>query len=110
MTAKIRKQIYVEPAQEAKLKRLAEVTGQSEAEIVRTALNRYMADARAPLSAGGAWEAILSFIEARMALDLAESERTWTREELHERSESVCGSQATTGGDHFSGALQPESE
>ena len=86
MTVKIRKQLYNEPAQEAKLKRLAEAAGQSEAEVVRSALDRYVTDVRAPLPDGGAWEAILSFIEARAALAPVESKRTWTREELHDRS------------------------
>jgi predicted transcriptional regulator len=35
----IRKQIYLAPEQEAKLKRLARITGRSEAEIIREALD-----------------------------------------------------------------------
>ncbi|MCX7740592.1 MAG: ribbon-helix-helix domain-containing protein, partial [Meiothermus sp.] len=35
----IRKQIYLAPEQEAKLKRLARATGRSEAEIIREALD-----------------------------------------------------------------------
>lgn len=35
----IRKQIYIAPEQEAKLKRLARATGRSEAEIIREALD-----------------------------------------------------------------------
>ena len=93
MTAKIRKQLYIEPAQQARLKRLAEATGQSEAGIVRSALDRYVTDVHAPLPDGSSWEAILSFIEARAAQTAVESKRTWTREELHDRSEPVCGSE-----------------
>lgn len=36
----IRKQVYLEPRQEAKLKRLAHSTGKTEAELIREALDR----------------------------------------------------------------------
>jgi len=93
MTAKIRKQLTIEPAQQARLKRLAEATGQSEAGIVRRALDQYVNGVSTPMPDRSAWQAILSFIEARAALSPVESKRTWTREELHDRSEPVCGSQ-----------------
>lgn len=89
MTVKIRKQLYIEPAQQAKLRRLAEATGQSEAEIVRRALDQYETGVSTRMPDRSAWQAILSFIAARSALALVESKRTWTREELHVRSESV---------------------
>lgn len=40
----IRKQIYIAPEQEAKLKRLARATGRSEADIIREALEATLAE------------------------------------------------------------------
>lgn len=89
MAAKIRKQLYIEPAQEAELKRLAKVTGQTEAAVVRSALDRYLTGIPSPVPDESAWQAILSFLETRSALALVESKKTWTREEVHRRSETL---------------------
>jgi hypothetical protein len=41
MTGMIRKQIYITPQQDEALKRLAEATGRSQADIIRAALDRW---------------------------------------------------------------------
>lgn len=42
VASKIRKQIYLDPAQEALLKRLAGATGLAEADLIRQALDRHL--------------------------------------------------------------------
>ncbi len=41
MTGMIRKQIYITPQQDEALKRLAEATGRSQADIIRAALDQW---------------------------------------------------------------------
>ena len=55
MPVKVRKQIYLEPAQESMLKRIAGVTGVSEAEIIRQAINRHLQQVRMPPRGRRAW-------------------------------------------------------
>ena len=43
MAKMIRKQVYIEPEQDERLKEWAEETGKSEAEIIRQALDRWLA-------------------------------------------------------------------
>ena len=84
MSQMIRKQIYIEPVQEANLKKQAKVLGITEAEIIRRAIDRQMA-----LSISGrrdltAWEREKAFIVQRMAGKLRPGGRKFNREELYE--------------------------
>jgi hypothetical protein len=87
MTVKVRKQIYIETDQEALLKRLAEETGISEAEIVRQAIDHHTRGLRHPGHGHGmgAWEQERAFILERIAQGPVAGRRTWRREDLHER-------------------------
>ncbi|HEY3232632.1 MAG TPA: ribbon-helix-helix domain-containing protein [Roseiflexaceae bacterium] len=62
MTAKIRKQVYIEPDQNAVIKRLSNESGMPEAEIIRQAIDQHVQALRAPKRDLGAWEAERAFI------------------------------------------------
>jgi len=81
----IRKQIYIAPEQEALLKRLADETGMSEADLIRQALDRQAKSLRFPRRDLRYWREELEFIAALRQRGPVEGHRTWSREELHER-------------------------
>ncbi len=87
MQQMVRKQIYIERRQEARLKRLAKKRGVSEAEIIRQALEREL---NAPSNSGlardhEAWEKALELMRGLRAKgpDL-EQRRDWKREDAYE--------------------------
>jgi predicted DNA-binding protein len=84
MATMVRKQVYLEPNQNERLKEWAEETGKSEAAIIREALDRWLKQERKLRDAEDTWEAEKSFIESRIAEGPVEGGRTWTREELYE--------------------------
>jgi hypothetical protein len=85
MTSKIRKQVYVESDQEIILKRLSKETGKSEAEIIRQAIDRHTRQFRPVRRDLSAWEEEKAFIERLIEQGSVNGQRTWRREELHER-------------------------
>jgi hypothetical protein len=85
MTGKIRKQVYVELDQEIVLKRLSKETGQSEAEIIRQAIDRHTRLFRPARRDSSAWEQEKAFIEHLIEQGRVSGRRTWRRDELHER-------------------------
>ncbi len=85
MSVRVRKQIYLDPEQEVVLKRLAQQTGMSEAEIVRQALDRQTRLLRFRRRNRQAWEKELAFIEGLLQQGPVAGRRTWRREDLHER-------------------------
>ncbi len=84
MERMIRKQVYILPAQERSLKRLARQTGLSEADLIRKALERQI-----PALTGApdlrAWDRERKFILRRMRLKGGAGKRAWTRDELYDR-------------------------
>ena len=93
MTQMVRKQIYIEPRQDALLKRLAEDQGVSEAELIRQAIDRGVGRGEGqPRPDGQAWEEAYRLMQALHARGpLAERERTWVREDLYEERLSRHG-------------------
>jgi hypothetical protein len=85
MTAKIRKQIYIEPDQNAVIKRLSNESGMAEAEIIRQAINQHVQALRTPKRDLGAWEAERTFIMRLIHQGAVAGNRTWKRDELYER-------------------------
>lgn len=88
MTQLVRKQIYIEKRQDALLKRQAKLRGVSEAELIREAIDRQLAQAavRKPLRPDQeAWERALKFMkELRARGPLPVQGRTWKREDAYE--------------------------
>lgn len=79
----MRKQVYIERRQEELLKAWAEETGRTEADIVREALDRWIARERRRREAEAAWGEERAYIEARIAEGPVNGGRAWTREALH---------------------------
>jgi Ribbon-helix-helix protein, copG family len=88
MTQLIRKQIYIEKRQDALLKRQAKLRGVSEAELIREAIDKQLAQAavRKPVPPDqDAWERALKFMkELRDRGPLPVQGRTWSREDGYE--------------------------
>jgi hypothetical protein len=91
MTTMVRKQVYIEPQQDELLKQWAEETGRTEADIVREALDQWLASERRRREAQAAWETERAFIESQIAEGPGNGGRTWTREELYEERVSRHG-------------------
>lgn len=85
MTTMVRKQIYLEAEQDARLKKLAQETGRSEAEIIRQALDRHATETPLKRTKHQAWQIERAYIEQLMQQKPADTTRTWTRDELYER-------------------------
>jgi hypothetical protein len=81
MTTMVRKQ--VERRQEELLEAWAEETGRTEADIVREALDRWMAREERRREAEAAWGEERTFIEARIAEGPLNRGLGWTRNALH---------------------------
>ena len=91
MTPMVRKQVYIEPRQDEMLKKWAEETGMTEAEIFRLALDRWMASEQQRREAQAAWEQVLALGEERAVQGPVPGGRTWTREELYKERLSRYG-------------------
>lgn len=84
MARMVRKQIYLEPHQEQRLKTLSRLLQVSEAELIRRALDLYLFDTLMTRSRLALWEQEKAFIQEWMAQGPVPGGRTWTREELYE--------------------------
>jgi hypothetical protein len=85
MPVKVRKQIYLEPAQESMLKRIAGATGVPEAEIIRQAIDRHLQRVQLPRRDRRAWVAERAYLAQLVALGPVAGARAWQREDLYER-------------------------
>jgi hypothetical protein len=82
----IRKQIYLEAAQERLLKERAEALGISEAALIRQCLDTTALQAPALPLEPQAWADELAFLRQRCkTVPSRTGHRTWTREELYAR-------------------------
>lgn len=89
----VRKQIYIEKRQKARLKQAAKARGVSEAEIVRQAIDQQLAaSGKGWPHAPGAWDRALALMRSLQAQGpLPKPGRRWTRDELYEARESRYG-------------------
>ena len=84
MTRMIRKQIHIDPEQDALLKQRAQELGVSEAELIRRCLDDIERQAIAISVDQRAWEEELAFMQARaQSVPSRQGHRKWTREELY---------------------------
>ena len=84
MRRMVRKQVYIEPGQDARLKRQAAQLGVTEAELIRRAIDQAGAAPRGLPLDQGAWEEAKGIIQQRRGITVPQSGRSWTREELYE--------------------------
>lgn len=80
----IRKQIYIEVRQDARLKRLARELGVSEAALVRQSLDQGLRVGTIRYQQPAAWGAITRCIRKRMQKGPLAGERTWRRDDLYD--------------------------
>ncbi len=80
----VRKQVYIEPAQEELLKRRARELGVTESDLIRRGIEQIGVVSPALPLDRAAWEAELRFIRERARLQELGLQRGWTREELYE--------------------------
>jgi hypothetical protein len=83
----VRKQIYIEPRQDALLKHLAQAHKISEAELIRQAIDRQLGAGLGPELPPDpdAWEKAHQFmLELHARGPIAGKGRTWNREDLYE--------------------------
>ena len=85
MSAKIRKQIYIEPRQENLLKAIAQQAKISEAEIIRQAIDLHIGSIAVPQTNLAAWETEKEFINSIKNRPSVVGGRDWRREDLYER-------------------------
>ncbi|MCS7290408.1 MAG: hypothetical protein NZ699_14850 [Roseiflexus sp.] len=85
MASKVRKQIYIEPHQEALLKQLGKACGLTEAEVIRRAIDQFARASYVPQRDLSAWKAERAFILELLDQGATPGRRTWRREDLHER-------------------------
>lgn len=84
MATMIRKQIYIEPEQEAQLKQVAHQLGVSEAEVIPRAINLHLLELQASRPASKRWEEEVAFMRSRIGLTPTTAGRTWRREDAYE--------------------------
>jgi hypothetical protein len=84
MAQMIRKQVYIEPLQDAILKKRARMLGISEAEVIRRAIDEQTAFLHPGIRDLEAWEQEKVFIAKRMADGSLPGGRTYRREEAYE--------------------------
>ena len=84
MTQMIRKQVYIEPIQDASLKQRAVMLGVTEAEVIRRAIDRQMALLGPGVRDLRAWEREKAFIVKRMSGGPISGGRKFRREEAYE--------------------------
>lgn len=82
MARMIRKQVYITPEQNERLKREAAKLRVSEAEVIRYGIDA-LASGEAERRA--AWDRILAVMEERGRIKVPQTGRTWTRDDLYDR-------------------------
>ena len=80
----IRKQIYIEAQQERSLKRRAQKTGLSEAELVRRGIDALDRVAATSVRDPELWREARAYIFRHRRKAVPQTGRTWRREELYE--------------------------
>lgn len=84
MAEMVRKQVYIEPRQDALLKRLSRDLGLSEAELIRSGIDRFLGLGMLPARDLTVWAEERHFIQQRMNQAAIRGERTWKREALYD--------------------------
>ena len=93
MSDMVRKQIYIHKRQEVELKRLAKNRGQSEAEIIRQAIDREaeLSQTSQAMYDPSAWIQTLQLIETRKQIGKTGEPYRWNRQELYAEREQKWG-------------------
>jgi len=86
MSAKVRKQIYIDPEQEESLRRLSDLLGMSEAQLIRQAIDAQTLRLRSRTPPDpNAWKVEREFIRSLIEQGPLEGSRSWRREDAYDR-------------------------
>ncbi len=88
MARMIRKQIYIAPEQDHRLKKIARELKTTEASIIRQGLDRLFTVGVHSVQDLDIWEHELAFIKKRTRLKMPHPKRVWRRADIHERRSS----------------------
>ncbi len=89
MSRMIRKQIYIAPEQDQRLKRIARELKTTEADIIRQGLDRLFTVGPHAVHDLTVWKQELAFIKKRTRLKVLSHKQVLHRDEIHDRG-SVC--------------------
>lgn len=82
----VRKQVYIQPYQEAGLKAQAAASGVTEAELIRRGIDFVLSGGAAgQLARQEAWARLKAIMDERATLKVPQGKRTWKREDAYER-------------------------
>jgi hypothetical protein len=89
-TRMVRKQFYILDQQDKQLKRLAELYGLSEAEVVRKAIQREFSGAPSQrfVPDRSAWQELLFYLDEREKIPTRGQPYHWNREEIYTEREN----------------------
>jgi predicted DNA-binding protein len=92
MTTMVRKQVYLRPGQDVRIKDLARARGTTEANIIREAVDMLLAETARRQRADVAWAEARVLMERRASYGIdaegrreAQADRGWSRDELYDR-------------------------
>lgn len=80
-----RKQIYILPDQDRRLRALARRHGKTESQLIREGVERILNDPLRPRRDPAAWDRALAFIDSLIRKGPIKGGRSWKREDLYER-------------------------
>jgi hypothetical protein len=87
-TQMVRKQIYIQKWQDRLIKRLAQVQGLSEAEVIRQAIERQLSGSSQPIpDPAGALDEFAKLALAKRAIYSGSKPYQWNREEIYAERE-----------------------
>ena len=80
-----RKQVYIHPDQDQRLRALARRNGATESQLLRAGVDRILAEPLPQALDHQAWVKSRDFIDSLIRRGPVKGGRSWTREEAHER-------------------------
>jgi len=89
-THMVRKQMYIHKRQDEQIKRLAELYGLSESEVIRKAIDREVSGAPSQrfIPDRAAWQELLVYLDERNKIPGKDQPYRWNREELYAEREN----------------------
>jgi hypothetical protein len=84
VTRMIRKQVYIREDQESRLKRAAKELGVTESELIRRGVDQATAQVAKGPRDPQAWAELMEFVKKRGQMQVPQTGRSWTRDELYE--------------------------
>ena len=84
MARMVRKQVYIREDQDLRLKRAAKELRVTESELIRRGVDHATASALKGPRDPEAWAELMEFVKKRAEMQVPQTGRSWTRDELYE--------------------------